>query len=753
MAAGTILLLIWMNARCRRRVEQSNARWRRSENEMRRTLEALHKTETKFEEITGLHKDLTEQKKADDEIRQLNQQLEQRVKERTAELAASEARLRTLVENAPEAIVVFDGATGRFMVCNENAIRLYGVPREELTRLGPADVSPPTQPDGRTSTQAARAWIDKALAGGTPVFEWMHRHASGRLIPCEVRLVQLPGDGAKLVRGSVIDNTERRRREAIQRAVYQISEAVHTADELDDLYHSIHQTIQGLMPARNFYLALHDPTTDRHYYAYHVDETDPKPAPRKMTTGLNGYVLRTGKALLADRGSMVNPQSEWRSQGGTPSAIWLGVPLTVRGHTIGVMAVQDYHDERAYGEEEKRILTFVAEQIALAIERKRAEQAMRESEEKHRALFEASSQGVMLHDEEKFIEVNPAVVRILGFNRAEEIVGKHPADLAAPIQPGGERADVLAPKHIQDCMAHGSARFEWLCRNTRGQEVPIEVILTRIPMGGRQIIQAVINDISERKRAEAELLRALAHEKELAALKTNFVSTVSHEFRTPLGIIMSSAQILDSYFERLEPDERKSHLASIQKSVRQMASLMEEVLLLGQVEAGKMEFKPLPLDLAKFCRRMVDEVHSATNRHCPVVLTAEDLPASAMADERLLRHILTNLLSNAVKYSEPEGTVQMSVRRDEADAIFEIVDQGIGIPEADLGWLFQAFHRGRNVGHRPGTGLGLVIVKRCVELHGGSIRLNSTPGCGTTVVVRIPVFAGFGNGGELRVEN
>jgi signal transduction histidine kinase len=280
-----------------------------------------------------------------------------------------------------------------------------------------------------------------------------------------------------------------------------------------------------------------------------------------------------------------------------------------------------------------------------------------------------------------------------------------------------------------------------VCRNNREQDIPVEVILTRIQWGGRQVIQAVINDITERKKAEAELLRALARERELSALKGGFVSMISHEFRTPLSIIMSSAEILDSYFDRLDPAERRDQLLSIQKNSRRMARLMEDVLLLGQADAGKLEFKPSPLDLREFLSRLIDELHAATQHRCPIRLNAGTLPLRVMADERLLRHVFTNLLSNAVKYSADESPVDLQVEPEGPDLIFRVSDRGIGIPPQDLEWLFNSFHRGRNVGHRPGTGLGLVIVKRCVERHGGQVQLHSLEREGTTVVVRLPLRA------------
>jgi PAS domain S-box-containing protein len=695
--------------------------------------------------------DITERKRAEDAIRDLNQTLERRIRERTAELSASEARLRTLVEHAPEAMVVFDAVSGRFEECNQNVVELFGLPRDQLLACTPADVSPPFQPDGRSSVEAAQAWIEATRRGQIPVFDWIHRHVSGRLIPCEIRLVRLPGEeNSCRIRGSIIDNTDRRRREVVQRATYEISAAVQATVDLDTLYRRIHQIIQGLMPARNFYIALFEPATGLITFPYHVDEMSPHPEPLDPGTGLTGYVYRTGKPLLVNRRMRKRRVGEGvifegvqelpYVESGVPAAIWLGVPLLMHGRTLGVMAVQDYQSDEVYDQEHQQILMFVAEQTALAIDQKRAEQARRESEEKFRALFEASSQGVMLHDEEQFLEVNPAAVKILGFSSAEELVGKHPAESAAPIQPGGERAEVLARKFIADCLAHGSARFDWLCRNNRGRDIPVEVILTRIQWGGRQVIQAVINDITERKRAEAELLRALTRERELSALKSNFVSMISHEFRTPLSIIMSSAEILDSYFDRLDPVERQDQLRSIQKNSRRMARLMEDVLLLGQADAGKLEFKPALLDLRDFLTRLIEEILAATQHRCPIGLRAAGLPPLVQADERLLRHVFVNLLTNAVKYSADESPVDLQVETEGGELVFRVSDRGIGIPPQDLEWLFNSFHRGRNVGQRPGTGLGLVIVKRCVERHGGKVQLHSLEQEGTTVVVSLPLL-------------
>jgi len=171
-----------------------------------------------------------------------------------------------------------------------------------------------------------------------------------------------------------------------------------------------------------------------------------------------------------------------------------------------------------------------------------------------------------------------------------------------------------------------------------------------------------------------------------------------------------------------------------------MAEMMEEILVLSRLDAGRMDYKPAALDLKAFCRRVVEEVHSATDRRCHVELSLADVPNEALADERLLGHMFTNLLINAVKYSEPGSLVRFAIEPDGTDAVCSVRDRGIGIPEADQQWLFNAFQRGGNVGDRPGTGLGLVIVKRCVELHGGKIEIKSKSGEGTEVTLRLPLF-------------
>lgn len=537
---------------------------------------------------------------------------------------------------------------------------------------------------------------------------------------------------------------ERRRTEQVQRALFEISEAVHSAGDLPGLYARIHEIIGTLMPAQNFYLALLDAETGIVSFPYHRDLTDPPPPPRTGRRGMTEYVLRTGRAALADLAEIQRLKEAGEYiQSGHPAAIWLGVPLTVEGRTFGVMAVQDPHDQTAFGEEEKRILSFVAGQTALAIDRKHAEeqlrartQRLRESEERFSKAFTAipSNVSIVRVRDQRFVEVNQALLDYSGFTR-EEIIGRTTQELQIWAD------DAQRDEFYRRFQADGRVEpMETTLRAKSGRTDTVIIAAETIEVEGEPHVLALSVVITERKQAEEELIRSLARERELSRLKSSFVSLVSHEFRTPIGIIHSSAEILERYLPRLPEEERQEHLRAIQSHAWRMAALMEEVLMFGRVEAGRMEFRETEFDLHEICQRWVEEMLLATDSRCPIRLTAAELPLVARGDPDLLRHIVTNLLSNAVKYSPPGRTVELELQRDGAVAVICVTDRGLGIPASSRERLFTAFQRGENVRHLPGTGLGLVVIRHCLDLHRGTIELDSAENVGTRVVVRVPLF-------------
>jgi signal transduction histidine kinase len=213
----------------------------------------------------------------------------------------------------------------------------------------------------------------------------------------------------------------------------------------------------------------------------------------------------------------------------------------------------------------------------------------------------------------------------------------------------------------------------------------------------------------------------------------------SHEFRTPLTTIVSSTELLEIYGQKWTEDKKQKHYQRIEAAVDRMTSLLDDVLLFSKVEAGKLEFNPKPLVLKKFCSDLVEELQLGIGVNHKLTFVYSSPCQNACMDEKLLMHILGNLLSNAIKYSPQDTTILFGCYCNEEEVIFEVKDEGIGIPTEDQGRLFESFHRAKNVGNIPGTGLGLAIVRNSVDLHGGRIIVESEAGVGTTFKVILPL--------------
>jgi signal transduction histidine kinase len=260
------------------------------------------------------------------------------------------------------------------------------------------------------------------------------------------------------------------------------------------------------------------------------------------------------------------------------------------------------------------------------------------------------------------------------------------------------------------------------------------------------LVISIAKDVTDRKQAEADILVALEKEQELSELRNSFLSLVSHEFRTPLTTIRSSAELLERYNDRFSWEKKLTHYQRIQSAVERMTQLLDEVLLIGQAEAGKLKFEPTPIDLVCWCSDLVEgmqivveNAHTDNSHQHMLSFTSSGDCTDAQMDEKLLGHILTNLLSNALKYSPEGGAVQFDLVCTDSEAIFRISDNGIGIPKSDFAQLFESFSRAQNVGGIQGTGLGLAIVKKAVDLHGGTIAVESEVGVGTTFSVTLPL--------------
>jgi signal transduction histidine kinase len=285
-----------------------------------------------------------------------------------------------------------------------------------------------------------------------------------------------------------------------------------------------------------------------------------------------------------------------------------------------------------------------------------------------------------------------------------------------------------------------------------------------------------------RHYAEQRVLQALEKEKELSHLKSLFVANASHEFRTPLATIRSSIDLLSLYCAEFMDSKKSKHFQRIQTAIDQMLQLLDDLLVIGKAETGKLAFNPEPLNLVEFCQNLVEELQiniymqyglnvdnnslllrpdrsiltnleTSVNQTIPLQNDAQSTPTvlkricftyqgnfdDARMDGNLLQQILTNLLSNAIKYSPGNEMVNFDLSCETQIVILSIQDRGIGIAREDQEQLFEPFYRAENVGKIKGTGLGLSIVKKCLDLHSGQITVESEVGSGTTFIVKLPL--------------
>ena len=245
-------------------------------------------------------------------------------------------------------------------------------------------------------------------------------------------------------------------------------------------------------------------------------------------------------------------------------------------------------------------------------------------------------------------------------------------------------------------------------------------------------IQAVGRDITERKQAEEQLSQTLVREMQLNELKSRFVSMAAHDLRTPLAVIQTGIELLSRYNDRLSEEKKRDKFQQIHATIKHMVELLDDILTFGRAEAGRLQFAPQLIELETFCQNILSEIQVSIGQGHAFGFNVRGSDRTRFVDPKLLRHILNNLLSNAVKYSHAGGTVWFDLTCDEAQTVFCVRDEGIGIPETDQKRLFEAFHRAGNVGEIKGTGLGLAIVKESVELHGGTITCESAEGRGTS---------------------
>ncbi|HEY9048853.1 MAG TPA: PAS domain-containing sensor histidine kinase [Ohtaekwangia sp.] len=405
------------------------------------------------------------------------------------------------------------------------------------------------------------------------------------------------------------------------------------------------------------------------------------------------------------------------------------------------------------------------------------------SDDAFREIFQSMSEGIIMVDEAGIIKIaNPVAEQIFGYT-ASELTGMPLEYLLPERYRGGHVSFRKAFNNDPHPRRMGFGRDLTALRKD-GAEFPVEISLSYTKMKGQLLVMAFISDISqrkkaeealkrseeqlivyaaelekkvevrtealnqtivkledeisERKKAEEEARKALEKERELNELKSKFVSIASHEFRTPLSTIMSSASLVQQYLDRNEPDKVAKHIARIKSSVNHLTAILNDFLSLGKLEEGKIEVVREVIPVSDFLSEVKEEI-IATLKEGQLLNIACTIDATDLtSDPRILRNILFNLISNASKYSDAGKSIFIECSGSTAGISFIVRDEGIGIPKDDQKHMFDRFFRASNAGNIQGTGLGLNIVRRYVDLLDGTISFTSEYGKGSMFTVTIP---------------
>jgi len=639
-----------------------------------------------------------------DTLLQLNQDLQKEIQDRLLivdALQESEARNRILVEHAPDAILVYDVDARRFVDVNKSAIQLLGRSREQLLKFGPLAFSPPQQPDGQTSLAVTQAYIEKALDGEMPVFEWWLYDAQKNLFPCEVRFVRLPAANQRLIRSSLIDIRERKRGEEQQQTE--------------------HQRLQQIIEAIPAAVIISDRDEPRNILW--INRLGAKYAGSSVEALLGQPVLdfcadevERQEVIALTQGEMALRHHEIRLK------TWQG---TVTWNRVSIVPFS-YQNQPAH-------LTIVINTQKLKL----AEEALRESEERFRVFVEQSFSGIVISMDGVIKDVNESFARMFGYRR-EEMIGLTPIE-------------TQTPESAQRVLAHIAAKkegpVEAVGLRKDGTTFPLEIMAKNTIYRGKPARLGAVSDLTEKKRVE-EALRQTQKMESLGIL----AGGVAHDFNNLLVAMLGQASV--AMAKMTAEDRARPHIEKVKKAAERAAALTHQ--LLAYSGGGQFNVQPLQLNTL-----VQDNIHLFELAVPPYVRLECQLDASLPlieADAGQMQQVLMNLILNGAEaiVGKP-GTVRLSTERcyfdgDERGDRYgqltgqplaagnyvrlQVQDDGIGMDQEMLARIFDPFFSTK----ATGRGLGLAAVLGIIRGHQGGIAVTSQPGKGTCYQLLFPAL-------------
>ena len=532
------------------------------------------------------------------------------------------------------------------------------------------------------------------------------------------------------------DVTALQRMESERQVISDVVHALNQTSNLDQLLTGIHDALKRIVSAQNCFVALHDPEHGTFEFPFFADEYDTVPPPQRIGRSCTAYVFRTGRAMLI-------PQSDFDrlvalgevELVGSPSPAWLGVPLKTPTATIGVLVVQNYQNENAYDLRDLEFLDSVGAHIALAIERRRAEEELRKSESILRLLFERNPMPTWLHEADtlKFLRVNQAAVQLYGYSHEEF---ENMTVLA--IRPDSEREKAAA--HLRAIDGNGEDHGFWLHRNKDGKVFEVEIISHALVYAGKRVRLVVAQDISDRRNLELQLRQS----QKMEAIG-RLAGGVAHDFNNLLMVIKGHTELL---LNVLPPSDHIAHkIEQIDHSADRAAALTRQLLAFSRMQV----LQPQVINVNSIVEEMGKLLPRLIGEDIELVVRADPVLGTIRADASQMEQIIMNLAVNARDAMPSGGKLVIETKNADLDQTYTashplmkpgayiqitVSDTGCGMDAETQSHIFEPFFTTKEKG--KGTGLGLATVYGIVKQSGGFIWVYSELGQGTSFKIYIP---------------
>lgn len=619
------------------------------------------------------------------------------------------ARLGAVLRHANDMIFILDHDL-RILEANQRAVEVYGWSVEEFRQMTARDLR---APDAREFYERDAA---SAHSPAGSIFETEHRRKDGTTIPVELSTRTIDIDGRPHVLAIIRDITDRRRAEMELRRA-------------EEMYRTIYEgALEGIYRVSADGKGLAGNPAMLRLLGY-----DPTEAGGLAVTGAASQIWQDPEArermvqLLETQGIVRNYECRLKRRDGTP--IW--VSLNARrvtdpdGNSVFYEGFVNDITERMQARE--ALIQFNAE-LEQRVADRTAELAARNQD--FQALLDAMPDTVLLCDDHGAL----VFARSMRYPEVSSLVTGERLSTRRPVL---EQVILGIVREMHAAVTAGSERVvrEFECTLENGR---ISILEARAnPIGAGRVL-ILLRDITDRKRVERDMLANLERERQLSEMKSRFVSVASHEFRTPLAAAVGSLELLERHGPRLTEGKRADLLARARVALGRLTTIVGDVLNLSRAESGRVTVNRMAVDAVRFVQDVIREAESGDGGKHQFVFERTGTAETVPADTNLLHHILSNLIGNAVRYSPAGSTVTVSLALGAEEFALTIADQGIGIPTAERERIFEPFVRGTNVGQIAGTGLGLNIVKRYIELMGGRIELVDADR-GTTFRVHVPL--------------